>query len=216
MRILGNNDFTSSFSSLESNPLIVYIKQVQCSACVNFNPVFVALEQKRRMYKFPDSLQFATIVYSGDLAKKIDEYNRIQKSMQDAVELIVDRTPTLIIFYETMPVAKYSGQCSENAVATFIHSVFKNEIAELQNQHTPQQSQYGSYGIRTMAPPMQLNTILPPPSFSQFQKQQKIDGVLYNDEYPSHFDQPQYNNQPPIWAPVTWRNKNVSGVDRYK
>jgi thiol-disulfide isomerase/thioredoxin len=119
---LSNDDFLG-FSIQNPGIVVIYFKQQQCGGCIKFDPVFLQLERKKNQYGL-QNVQFATV--------NITSNPQILRKAKD-VDVVIDRTPLIIIFYQTRPYAKYHGPLDEENVFTFIKQVLSNEITSIQN-----------------------------------------------------------------------------------
>ena len=188
-----DNDFTYEFNITYKGPTLMYVKQVDCPACMAFNPIFARVANSKQNLGLPDSLHFATAIYSPVIK---------QKCSRSTVREI-SHTPMLIMFYNTMPIAKYSGSpITEQIIVSFLASVFKNilNVDLYPSQPTPvQQVQFQSNFTN---PQMAFQSR---PHFASI----KPVGGMYTEELKNYFDQPQFGSQPPIHAPITWRTPHV-------
>lgn len=114
---LSNEDFLG-FSIQNHGIVIIYFKQNNCGGCIKFDPIFLQIERKKTQHGL-QHIQFATV--------NITSNPQVIRKAQDA-DVIIDRTPLLIIFYRTSPYAKYHGPLDEENIFTFIKQVLSNDI----------------------------------------------------------------------------------------
>lgn len=206
MYMYTESNFSNNASIDYKGPLLLYVKQNNCPACISYNPIFAGLasETRKRQLGLPDSLKFATVVYGVGLKNKSDNRN-----------MTITHTPALIMYYNHEPIAKYSGigQITEQMTVSFIVNVFKDILkVDLVQQNAPVEMANPGYNNSTNAhPPNAAYSRFEPERFGptrpSFAGGVKSPGSMYVDEVPAFFDQPQFGSQPPIHAPITWRTK---------
>jgi Thioredoxin domain-containing protein len=123
---LSNEDFVG-FTIQNPGIVVVYFKQTGCGGCLKFDPIFLQIERKKGQHGL-QAVQFATVNVTSN--PKI-----LQKAK--SVDVIIDRTPLLIIFYQTSPYARYHGPLDEENIFTFIKQVLANEIVHHNQQPMP-------------------------------------------------------------------------------
>lgn len=123
MRQLSNEDFTGGFNIPFQDITLVYFKQNNCDGCIKFDPIFYRIEKDKGRYNL-EHVQFAVVNLSFN--------NRIIGKAKK-VDIIIDKTPTLILFYETRAYAKLNGPLQEQNIIDFINNVINNVINK--NQH---------------------------------------------------------------------------------
>jgi thiol-disulfide isomerase/thioredoxin len=123
---LSNEDFLG-FNIQNQGIVVVYFKQNNCGGCMKFDPVFLQIE-RRKTHHGLQNVQFATV--------NITSNPQILRKAKEA-DILIDRTPLLIIFYQMAPYAKYHGPLDEENIFTFIKQVLSNEIMIPQPTTTP-------------------------------------------------------------------------------
>lgn len=122
---LSNDDFLG-FNIQNPGIVVIYFKQSGCGGCLKFDPIFLQIERKKVQYGL-QNVQFASV--------NITSNPQILRKAKD-VDVLIDRTPLLMIFYQTSPYAKYHGPLDEENIYTFIKQVLSNEIVS--HQSVPQ------------------------------------------------------------------------------
>jgi thiol-disulfide isomerase/thioredoxin len=119
---LSNEDFLG-FNIQNPGIFVIYFKQSGCGGCLKFDPIFLQIERKKVQHGL-QNVQFATV--------NITSNPQILRKAND-VDITIDRTPLLMIFYQTTPYAKYNGPLDEENIFTFIKQVLANEITQQQS-----------------------------------------------------------------------------------
>lgn len=117
---LNNDDFVG-FSIQTPGIVVVYFKQSGCNGCNLFDPIFLQIERKKNQHQL-NSVQFATVNVSNNpqILRKAKEAN-----------VDIDKTPLLLIFFQSTPYAKYHGPLDEDGIFMFIKQVLANEIRSI-------------------------------------------------------------------------------------
>jgi len=126
-----------------------------------FDKVFMRLSQKS--YKHPVS--FCCVILTPKLLAKLPPAS-------NQPQLTIDRTPTLVIYHEGIPKAKYTGsKFDERDVDTFLETVLSQEIYKdtqpIYSQYIPQRSEVMT-PIRGIEYPQNTN-FNPPNMYSEYQ-----------------------------------------------
>jgi thiol-disulfide isomerase/thioredoxin len=128
-----NNDDFMGFTIGYPGIVVVYFKQSWCSGCEKFDPIFLQIERKKNQHGL-QTIQFATVNVS------LPANTQIVKKAKDA-NVLIDKTPMLIIFYQSTPYAKYHGPLDEDNIFTFIKQVLTNEVRTAPQSDWPAQSE---------------------------------------------------------------------------
>lgn len=141
---LSNEDFLG-FKINNPGIVVIYFKQTACGGCVKFDPIFLQTERKKNQHGL-QNVQFATV--------NITSNPQILRKAKDA-DVIIDRTPLLIIFYQTAPYAKYHGPLDEDNIFIFIKQVLSSDIISHSTPHAPSTISQSSVNLRN---PLDLPT----------------------------------------------------------
>lgn len=113
--ILSTNDFSDNFFLKYPQLILVYFYQDGCPACQNLNRILTDsnLEKSKNLYNLRDlNLGLVNLSMYPDVVQKAYRYpQRVE----------INSTPTLILFKDTKPKAKYSGYMNNiNSILTFV------------------------------------------------------------------------------------------------
>jgi len=204
MLMLTSSSFSNTFTIAYKSLLLLYVTKKGCPACELFNTVFMRLVNNQALH----GVQMAIVHYDDSIGEKAQQFIRQTKQTP---EIFIDKTPLLILFNNGMPLAKYTKEnYSEAAVVNFVTTVMRDVNVAPTAAAPPSniQPQQGFY-----FPPQQQSTIQQPVGLQQQFPATGLRGggarqlpnSIYDDEIPTHFDQPQYGYRPPVSAPITWR-----------
>ncbi len=178
---LTNDDFNSYFQLVRYTGLVlVYFKQQNCPGCVAFDKLFLEISQ-RFDYDLHDII-FS--VCNLDIQRMVINKSK-SKSRND--KPLIDKVPTLMIFFERNLIANYKGPLTFEHVIDFIQDVCVNHVSNIaQQSSTIQQvapvaeSIYSSY--QKQIPPFSPFQITPPQHFSSLKSNTNSGNRLYDDD----------------------------------
>jgi len=117
--LLTDDSFEPAFRLNESGLVLVYFKKAGCRACAHFDTVFYKLEKLSRTES--TAVTFAVCEVT----------NRII-SIANSRNVKLNRTPSLILFYNGNPLAYYHGSHDVGSILEFIKTVSRKELGNKQ------------------------------------------------------------------------------------
>uniref|UniRef100_A0A6C0JRW1 Uncharacterized protein n=1 Tax=viral metagenome TaxID=1070528 RepID=A0A6C0JRW1_9ZZZZ len=156
-------DFVKGFNIKMSGIVLIYFKQEGCPACKAFDEVFFRMEKNKSLLKF-SNIQFVVV--------NLTTSNRVLQKASEG-NIVIDKTPTLILFYETKPYAKFKGSggvITQEDVSEFIDRVIKDEILKKKIEQYEPLDNSSRYNMQSVFTPSK-------------KKNKNIDGKLYDNEF---------------------------------
>lgn len=155
---LSSDDFVNAFNIQYPDIVLIYFKQSNCDGCNSFDPIYFRIEKEKDRLNL-SNVQFAVVNLT---------FNKLVINKAKTADIIIDKTPTLILFYKHRAYAKYNGPLQDFHIVEFIRNVITNEIkknelpsqASNRSQHFFQQQQQQSYPMQFSYP--QTKSTTPP------------------------------------------------------
>jgi thiol-disulfide isomerase/thioredoxin len=234
MLVWTDANITNDFTIVFAGPLLLYVKQQECGACVRFNAVYAQLEREREALGLPENMQFATVVITRDLLTKAAAV----RLPPPKYFLNIEKTPTLILFNKHQAIAMYSGVTFsiEDILNTFLVPALQADGVHIKSTALQQQYAYAQPPMAQMpapqmptpqmyggvhqqhhqqqqlpqTPPFAQPAYAQPPFASKYSSADKKRNLFSSSTFPEYFDRETPDTLIPKDASVSWSEKRQS------